>query len=67
MRYAAYGEDTSILAGSLKRDFEHVYVDVMFLADLGLIELKAEDRRKTLIPIVRFSYSPSRDCRLARA
>ncbi|MFI5399027.1 MAG: hypothetical protein ACHQ9S_26145 [Candidatus Binatia bacterium] len=43
------------LARSLKRDFKNVYADVTFLADLGLIELKAEGRRKTLIPIVRFS------------
>ncbi|MFN8625175.1 MAG: hypothetical protein U0587_04195 [Candidatus Binatia bacterium] len=43
------------LARSLKRDFKNVYGDVMFLADLGLIELKAEGRRKTLIPIARFS------------
>ena len=27
----------------------------MFLADLGLIEMKVEGRRKTLIPIVRFN------------
>ena len=43
------------LARSLKRDFKNVYADVMFFADLGLVELKAEGRRKTLIPIVRFS------------
>jgi predicted transcriptional regulator len=27
----------------------------MFLADLGLIELKEEGKRKTLIPIARFA------------
>lgn len=43
------------LARHLKRDFKNVYVDVMFLADLGLIELKAEGRRRTLTPIVRFN------------
>jgi len=43
------------LARSLKRDFKNVHADVMFLADLGLIELKAEGGRKALIPIVRFS------------
>ncbi|MBI1815508.1 MAG: hypothetical protein HYR72_11055 [Deltaproteobacteria bacterium] len=43
------------LARSLKRDFKNVYADVMFLADLGLIELKAEGGRKALTPIVRFS------------
>ncbi len=42
------------LARSLKRDLKNVDADVMFLADLGLIELKAGSR-KTLIPIVRFS------------
>ncbi|HXQ22034.1 MAG TPA: hypothetical protein VN812_10215 [Candidatus Acidoferrales bacterium] len=42
------------LARSLKRDFKNVYADVMFLADVGLIELKAEGKRKTLIPIARF-------------
>jgi predicted transcriptional regulator len=43
------------LARSLKRDFKNVYADVMFLADLGLLELKTGGRRKTVIPIVRFS------------
>jgi len=36
-------------------DFKNAYADLMFLADLGLIELKEEGRRKTLIPIVRFA------------
>jgi predicted transcriptional regulator len=48
-------QSIAALARSLKRDFKNVYADVMFLADLGLIELKAEGRRKTVIPIVRFS------------
>ena len=43
------------LARSLKRDFKNVYADVMFLADLGLIELKEEGTRKTMIPIARFA------------
>ena len=43
------------LARSLERDFKNVHADVMFLADLGLIELKAEGRRKTLVPIARFA------------
>ena len=44
------------LARSLKRDFKNVYADVMFLGDLGLIELKKEDgKRKTVIPIARFA------------
>ncbi len=45
----------AVLARSLKRDFKNVYSDVVFLADLGLIELKAEGKRKTLIPIARFA------------
>jgi predicted transcriptional regulator len=43
------------LARSLDRDFKNVHADVVFLADLGLIELKAEGRRKTLVPIARFA------------
>jgi predicted transcriptional regulator len=43
------------LARSLERDFKNVHADVVFLADLGLIELKAEGRRKTLVPIARFA------------
>lgn len=39
----------------IKRDFKKVYADVMFLGDLGLIELKEEGKRKTLIPIARFA------------
>ena len=41
------------LARSLKRHFKNVHSDVIFLADLGLIELKAEG--KTLMPIARFT------------
>jgi predicted transcriptional regulator len=48
-------QSIAALARSLKRDFKNVYGDVMFLADLGLIELKAEGKRKTLIPIARFA------------
>jgi predicted transcriptional regulator len=43
------------LARSLERDFKNVHTDVVFLADLGLIELKAEGRRQTLVPIARFA------------
>lgn len=42
------------LARHLRRDFKNVYADVTFLVDLGMIELKAEGKRKTLIPIARF-------------
>lgn len=45
----------SALARSLKRDFKNVYSDVMFLAGLGLLELREEGKRKTLVPIVRFT------------
>jgi len=40
------------LARSLKRDFKNVYSDVMFLSEVGLVELK-EGPRKTSVPIVR--------------
>ena len=48
-------QSIAALARSLKRDFKNVYADVMFLGDLGLIELKEEGKRKTLIPIARFA------------
>ncbi len=44
----------SALARAMKKDFKNVYSDVKFLADLGLIELKEEGRRKTLVPIAKF-------------
>lgn len=43
------------LARELKKDFKNVYSDVRFLADLGLIELREEGARKTLVPIAKFS------------
>lgn len=43
------------LAKQLKKDFKNVHSDVKFLAGLGLIELKEEGRRKTLIPVAKFS------------
>ena len=43
------------LARLLKRDFKNVYSDVKFLGDLGLIELREEGSRKTIIPIAKFS------------
>jgi predicted transcriptional regulator len=45
----------SELARVLKRDFKNVYNDVRLLADLGLITLKEEGRRKTLVPIAKFN------------
>lgn len=44
----------SALAKALKKDFKNVYSDVKFLADLGLIELKEEGRRKMLVPTAKF-------------
>lgn len=45
----------SDLARTLKRDFKNVYNDVRLLADLGLITLKEEGKRKTLVPIAKFN------------
>ena len=43
------------LARQLKRDFKNVHSDVRFLANLGLIDLKEEGVRKTLVPVAKFS------------
>ena len=43
------------LAKLMKKDFKNVHSDVKFLADLGLIELREEGLRKTLVPIARFN------------
>lgn len=43
------------LARAMKKDFKNVHSDVRFLADLGLIELKEEGPRKTLVPIAKFN------------
>lgn len=43
------------LAKELKKDFKNVHSDVKFLAGLGLIELKEGGKRKTLIPVAKFS------------
>ena len=43
------------LAREMKKDFKNVYSDVKFLADLGLIDLKEEGARKTLVPIAKFN------------
>ena len=45
----------SALAKSMKKDFKNVYSDVKFHADLGLVELREEGRRKTLVPIAKFN------------
>lgn len=42
------------LAKAMKKDFKNVYSDVRFLADLGLIDLKEEGRRKNLVPIAKY-------------
>lgn len=43
------------LAKAMNKDFKNVYSDVRFLADLGLIDLRQEGPRKTLVPVARFS------------
>lgn len=43
------------LARQLNRDFKNVHADVRFLADLGLIDLREEGARKTLVPVAKFS------------
>lgn len=42
------------LSRLLKRDFKNVHSDVKFLADLGLLNLRAEGARKTLVPIAKY-------------
>lgn len=42
------------LARELNKDFKNVHGDVKFLADLGLIDLKEEGKRKTLVPVAKF-------------
>lgn len=44
----------SALAKAMKKDFKNVYSDVKFLADLGLVALREEGRRKTLVPVAKF-------------
>jgi predicted transcriptional regulator len=42
------------LSRLLKRDFKNVHSDVKFLADLGLLELREEGARKTLVPVAKY-------------
>jgi predicted transcriptional regulator len=42
------------LAKAMKKDFKNVHTDVKFLASLGLIELREEGPRKTLVPVAKF-------------
>jgi predicted transcriptional regulator len=42
------------LSRLLKRDFKNVYSDVKFLADLGLLNLREEGARKTLVPVAKY-------------
>mgnify|MGYP001002866855 CR=1 FL=1 len=44
----------SALAKAMKKDFKNVYSDVKFLADLGLVDLREEGPKKTLVPIAKF-------------
>lgn len=45
----------SALAKAMKKDFKNVYSDVRFLADMGLIDLREEGRRKTLVPTAKYN------------
>lgn len=42
------------LSRLLKRDFKNVHSDVKFLADLGLLNLREEGTRKTLVPVAKY-------------
>lgn len=42
------------LSRLMKRDFKNVYSDVRFLADLGLLNLREEGARKTLVPVAKY-------------
>lgn len=44
----------SALAKEMDKDFKNVYSDVKFLADLGLIELREEGAKKTLVPVAKY-------------
>ncbi len=44
----------SALAKAMKKDFKNVHSDVKFLADLGLIDLRKEGSRRTLVPVAKF-------------
>jgi len=43
------------LARIMKKNFKNIHSDVKFLASLGLIELREEGKRKTLVPIAKYS------------
>jgi predicted transcriptional regulator len=43
------------LAKTMEKDFKNVYSDVKFLADMGLVELREEGRKNTLVPAAKFS------------
>ena len=44
----------SELAKAMKKDFKNIHSDLTFIADIGLIELREKDPRKTLGPIAKF-------------
>ena len=48
-------ESIAQLARAMKKDFKNVHTDVRFLADLGLIDLKEQGTRKTLVPVAKYS------------
>ena len=48
-------ESIKQLAKMIKKDFKNVYNDVIFLSDLGLVELIEQRTPKALKPIPKFS------------
>jgi predicted transcriptional regulator len=43
------------LAKAVRRDFKNVHSDVRLLSELGFVELRAEGRPATLMPVARYS------------
>ena len=44
----------SARAKAMKKDFKNVYSDVKFLADIGLVDLREEGPKRTLVPVAKF-------------
>ncbi len=42
------------LAKIIKKNFKNVHTDVYFLAELGLIELRKDDKRKKITPVAKY-------------
>lgn len=51
---AKHPESIKQLAKLLQRDFKNVYNDVIFLSDLGLIELVEHGAQKSLMPVPKY-------------